>query len=525
LGEPRQRDFRTRVLRAFGAEGAALEELLAYNETPFALESTEGLTLPLIDEPHLEAWDDYAEDARRRGAFPALKDRLVQLQFPVREGMSEDPDYRAATRRGVLPLGGGPGLSLVWPAGLTLTLNPTTSGRVPILVVPERQDFVTLVQALSGRNEPIPVPDAMGACIVTGLNNWDRVARYRRAWEEASEDKSEEAWGQEFRTLGDKKELYQDRFIILSTGPYSAVQAKDVGLSAEAWLKESVLIRREHECNHYYTYRVFGAMRNNLLDEVIADLVGLLHARGRYEAPLALRFFGLEDFPRYRSGGRLESYLGTPRLSDPAVAVLRSLVHRTILNLEDYLASHPWMGQGIGRARLVLALATLTLEELAHEAIGERLLERLSVLPGAGLSDDPVFRIEVEATIPGMDDLRRGLAEAAEEHVTLQPVASDFQLAIDEMVSNLVRHAPQAARPYRVLFEVYDRGLAIDGVLADDGPPFDPLATPEPVLEGADRPVGGLGLHLVRTLMSALSYYREDDRNHLFMRKTIRRGE
>jgi anti-sigma regulatory factor (Ser/Thr protein kinase) len=525
LGDPGLKELRTRVLLSFGATGGAVDELLAYNETPFGLESTEGLTLPLIDEAHLEAWDDYAEDARKKGVFEALAERLVQLQFPIREGMSQDADYRAATRRGVFPQGGGPGLALLWPGGLTLTLNPTTSGRVPILVVSERRDFVSLVQALSGRNEPIPVPDAMGACIVTGLNNWDRLARYRKAWEEASEDGSEEAWAEEFKTLGEKKEVYQDRFIILSSGPYSAVQAKDVGLSEEDWIRESVLIRREHECNHYFTYRVFGTMRNNLLDEVIADLVGLLHARKRYESPLALRFFGLEDFPRYRSGGRLESYLGSPRLSDAAVAVLRSLVHRTILNLEAFVESHPWMGQGIGRARLVLALATLSLEELAEEGMTARLLERISVLPGAQLSDDPIFRIEVNATMEGMDSLLGGLKEAAQEHASLKPVASDLHLALDEIVSNLVKHAPKARRPYRVLFEVYDRGLAIDAVLADDGPPFNPLATPEPVLEGADRPVGGLGIHLVRTLMDTFSYYREDDRNRLFMRKAIRRGE
>ena len=43
-----------------------------------------------------------------------------------------------------------------------------------------REDFVFLVQSLTQRNEPEPVADSMGACIVAGYNNWDRVAeRYQ----------------------------------------------------------------------------------------------------------------------------------------------------------------------------------------------------------------------------------------------------------------------------------------------------------------------------------------------------------
>ena len=54
--------------------------------------------------------------------------------------------------------------------------------------------------------------------------------------------------------------------------------------------------------------------------------------------------------------------------------------------------------------------------------------------------------------------------------------------------------------------------------IIDDGRPFDPLSdTPPPVLEGSieDRPIGGLGVHLVRELMDELHYRREQGRNHL----------
>ncbi|HWX24524.1 MAG TPA: ATP-binding protein [Vicinamibacteria bacterium] len=519
--------WREEVLQGFGARGPALQELLTYNETPFTLDAAATVTLPLPDEPHLLAWEEYAKEAARDGPFAALQSRLVQLRFPVAQGMSEDPDYRAATRRGVLPLGGGPGLPLRHPDTLALTLNPTASGRIPTLVVGDRGDFVTLVQAMTGRNEPIPVPDSMGACIVTGLNNWDRVARHRAAWEaETGLAGDETAWAEEFRRLAPRKELYQDRFIILSSGPYSAVAAADVGLPEAEWLAESIRIRREHECTHYLTYRVFGAMRNNLLDEVIADLVGLLHVRRRYESDLALRFFGLEAFPVYRPGGRLESYLGSPPLSSEAVGVLRGLVFKTVRHLEAFVSDHPDLREGVGRARLVLALATLTLEELAADAMPLRLDVRLGALPPAAASighPERLLRMDVDGTVEGLASVLDALGRLTALHSCLPSVSGDFSVALDEVISNIVNHAPPGQGPYRVSVEVYDRGRAIEAVVADDAPHFNPLATPEPLLDGSmeTRPVGGLGIHLVRRLMDTVEYRREGGWNRLLLRKDV----
>ena len=52
----------------------------------------------------------------------------------------------------------------------------------------------------------------------------------------------------------------------------------------------------------------------------------------------------------------------------------------------------------------------------------------------------------------------------------------------------------------------------------DDGRPFDPLnEAPELDLDASvdDRKVGGLGIHLVRTMVDEMSYRREQDKNHL----------
>ena len=56
--------------------------------------------------------------------------------------------------------------------------------------------------------------------------------------------------------------------------------------------------------------------------------------------------------------------------------------------------------------------------------------------------------------------------------------------------------------------------------VVDDGSPFDPTndaALPDTNAPIEDRTVGGLGLHLVRTMMDELSYRREQGKNHLAM--------
>lgn len=152
-------EFAADRLRAFGAQGQALDALLAYTASPFDTGRLASGGLPMADEPHVEAWEEYAREAERDGVLAALARRLVQLRFPIEAGISQTDAYRAATRRGVAPPPGGPGLAIEDPVGLCLQLHFTLAGRVPVVTCRSRHDFVSLVQACSCRNEPESVPD------------------------------------------------------------------------------------------------------------------------------------------------------------------------------------------------------------------------------------------------------------------------------------------------------------------------------------------------------------------------------
>lgn len=368
-------------LRRFGATGAVLDELAAYCTHPYAADR-QPPAFPLPDEPHVERWRLYAGEAARDGAFAALRRRFVQLRVPIQAGVSADEAYRAATRKGRTEDADrrfAPGLALEDPAGLQLEILPTIAGSVPVLTPSTRTDFERLVQAFTERNEPAPVPPAMGACIVTGLNNWDRIAAYREAWARHQPDGArEEAWSEEFARLVPQKALYQDRFIILSRGPYSQVGARDARMDENEWLARSLVIRREHELTHYFTYRVFGLLRSHASDELVADFVGLVRACGTYRGDLARLFLGIEGFPAFRAGGRLDGYRGQPPLSDEAFTVLTRIVHAAIDNLERVAQAEAGQLVDLGRlARLTHALSTVPLDELADEGLEGTVQARL----------------------------------------------------------------------------------------------------------------------------------------------------
>ncbi|HEX2205376.1 MAG TPA: hypothetical protein VHG91_18850 [Longimicrobium sp.] len=373
--------FRAEVLRAHGARGAALDELLAY--TPRTLRAPDAPPpFPLPDEPFVGAWERYAAEGARAGVWETLRARLPQLRFPVEAGVSQRDAYRAATRRGEAAFP-AEGLVLRRPEALTLFLHPTPAGRLPVLVAEERDDFVALVRSLSRQSEPSPIPGSMGAVAVGGFVNWDRVAAHRRAWEAAHPEADGEAWREEWRRLAGQKELYQDRFVLLSRGPYSGVPAAEVGEDDASWDAASLVVRLEHECAHYFSRRVFGSMLNHAFDELVADYAGIVAAAGRYRAAWARRFFGIETPGRFRPGGRLGNYRGDPPLSDAAFEVLRSVVDAAVETLEAYDAARAARGWGLAeKAATLSALFASSLEELAAED-GPARLERRRLETGS----------------------------------------------------------------------------------------------------------------------------------------------
>lgn len=101
--------------------------------------------------------------------------------------------------------------------------------------------------------------------------------------------------------------------------------------------------------------------------------------------------------------------------------------------------------------------------------------------------------------------------------------ARAFELALEEVFINVVRHGSPAGTTPRVEVSLSLRDSELAMTIEDDGPPFDPLTVPPPDVTASlgARPVGGLGVFLVRKMMDAVSYQRVGSRNQLTMTKGI----
>jgi anti-sigma regulatory factor (Ser/Thr protein kinase) len=98
----------------------------------------------------------------------------------------------------------------------------------------------------------------------------------------------------------------------------------------------------------------------------------------------------------------------------------------------------------------------------------------------------------------------------------------DSQISADEACSNAIAYAyPGTTGQIRVVCETTAGWFSI--TVTDDGVPFDPLAAPEPDLDASldSTSLGGLGIHLIRTLMDEVTYERRGTQNVLTMRKKV----
>jgi serine/threonine-protein kinase RsbW/sigma-B regulation protein RsbU (phosphoserine phosphatase) len=126
-------------------------------------------------------------------------------------------------------------------------------------------------------------------------------------------------------------------------------------------------------------------------------------------------------------------------------------------------------------------------------------------------------RVEELARVAArLDDLaaRRGLPHDA---------VVDMNVALDEVLKNVLSHAYDDAGAHEIRIGLAVYAGALEAEVEDDGRPFDPLtvAPPDRRAPLAARKVGGLGIHLMRNLMSDVAYRRVGERNRLVLIKAL----
>jgi serine/threonine-protein kinase RsbW len=133
--------------------------------------------------------------------------------------------------------------------------------------------------------------------------------------------------------------------------------------------------------------------------------------------------------------------------------------------------------------------------------------EQLSLRIGNSLSELDRLLIEVECFLE-----RCAVAERVAYHI---------QLALDELVTNVISYAYDSEGGQVIEVTLTRKPESVEMTLQDEGKPFNPLMAPEPDvnLAAQNRRIGGLGIHFVRKTMDELIYERKNGKNILHIRK------
>ena len=118
---------------------------------------------------------------------------------------------------------------------------------------------------------------------------------------------------------------------------------------------------------------------------------------------------------------------------------------------------------------------------------------------------------------PAADAVDRFLAE----HEAGPDILYLARLVIEELVSNTIKYGydDQGTHEIRIEARMEEGTMILE--ITDDGHPFNLLEAPEPALHLPidERPIGGLGLHLVRSMSDSVEYRRSGSNNIVTVRK------
>ena len=111
----------------------------------------------------------------------------------------------------------------------------------------------------------------------------------------------------------------------------------------------------------------------------------------------------------------------------------------------------------------------------------------------------------------------------AAEHRLGADVVGDMQVALDEVLTNIVDYGYTDDAEHKIRIHLKCLDNVFEATVEDDGIPFNPLegAAPDTHVPLRERRIGGVGLHFVKNLMSEVRYDRIGDRNRLVLRRKL----
>lgn len=134
---------------------------------------------------------------------------------------------------------------------------------------------------------------------------------------------------------------------------------------------------------------------------------------------------------------------------------------------------------------------------------------------------------QLELTLPNQRSEIAGLQDQLEsfarQHGLAERALHDLQLALEEHLTNVVAYGYDDNLEHQIRVRVHLKLPELRLEVEDDGHPFNPLEQPTPDISKPieERPIGGLGIHMMRKSLDGIEYRRADGKNILAMIKRI----
>ncbi len=132
--------------------------------------------------------------------------------------------------------------------------------------------------------------------------------------------------------------------------------------------------------------------------------------------------------------------------------------------------------------------------------------------------------ITCAAELEALPKFRNFIARSCEHLGIPKDVAFELELACDEAATNVIKHGYQGMNPGSLMLELRPQPQKVALILSDFGHPFEPVETDAPDVNALldDAPTTGFGLYFIYRTMNDVSYYTDEQGNHLVLTKNLK---
>ena len=131
--------------------------------------------------------------------------------------------------------------------------------------------------------------------------------------------------------------------------------------------------------------------------------------------------------------------------------------------------------------------------------------------------------LTIKNSVPEIGQVNSRFNALSKQHGLSDPLRRKMNVVFDELLNNIISYAYQDDQEHEIEIKIELTEEKLTVSIVDDGLPFNPLGVeaPNSDIPMEERKVGGLGIHLVRSIIDKVSYQRRIDKNVLTLIKHL----